>query len=71
MADIIPINGIFENAKAFLYDIANDDTISEFAMVIIHKDGNIGRANFKMTRANMAYASIIFAEWCREPMDSF
>lgn len=63
--DIIPIRGKFEDPKAFLHHIATDDEIESFIMIAVHKDGTIGSANFKMTRANMAYASIILAEWSR------
>lgn len=63
--NVIPLRGKFENAKAFLHNIANDD-IQEFVIITINKNGDIGRANFNMTRANMAYASILIAELSRE-----
>lgn len=58
---IVAIKGAFENAKAFLYHIAEDDQIEQFAIFVVRKDGTPLIANFQCTRANMAYASAALA----------
>lgn len=63
---LVPIRGKFESAKALLYHIAEDAEMAEFVIVTIRKDGTIARAQFEMTRANMAYASVVIAGWSRE-----
>lgn len=63
--NLIPINGQFENPKALLFDIANED-IKAFVIISVHKDETIHRAQIGMTRADMAYASVELAAWSRE-----
>jgi hypothetical protein len=66
MAKIVPIRGNFEDAKAFLYHIAEDgDNIKEFVIYAIEKDGTPKFAHFEMARANMAFAAVTLMEVSR------
>lgn len=67
---VIPIRGEFENPRTFLLHIAGDDEIENFVIITERKDGTLGRAQIGMTRAAMAYASLVLADWAREDTDS-
>lgn len=58
MSKIIPITGNFENPYAMLASIAETPDIEAFAIFVIHKDDVVKMGHIKMTRANMAYASL-------------
>lgn len=66
---LAPLRGKYESAKALLYSIAEDDQVAELVLVAVRKNGDVTSANFKMTRAHMAYASVVIADWALEDDD--
>lgn len=63
---LVPIRGVFEDPRALLHDVAADPEIEGVVVVTFRKDGEVGRAQIDVTRANMAYASLVLADWARE-----
>lgn len=63
---IVPIRGEFEDHRALLHSVAADDEIDGVVVVTIRKDGGVGRAQIGISRANMAYASLVLSAWARE-----
>ena len=55
---IVPIRERFEDWRALLAHIMEDDDVEKFAIVTIRKDGVCGAAHFEMTREQMAYAAL-------------
>ena len=62
---LIPIRGKWESPRAMLHHIAADEEIESFVVIAVRKDGPVGKGHYEMTRANMAYTSVICAEWSR------
>lgn len=65
---LIPIRGVFESAESLLHHVASDHEIESCVVITVRKDGDVGRAQIGMSRANMAYASVILADWSREDL---
>lgn len=69
MSNIVPIRGKFENCSAFLHHIANDESVTHFAIVTFDKEGDGHFAHFEMTRERLAYAALIIAERATRPYE--
>jgi len=61
---IRPIRGRFENWRALLAVIAEDDDVENLAVITVSKDGVMKCAHFEMTREQMAFASVLLAKRC-------
>lgn len=53
---IVALRGHFENPKAFLHHIAEDEEIASFAIVIFKKDGSCTSAHLHCDALHMVYA---------------
>jgi hypothetical protein len=61
VAKITSIKPHFENMAAFLAHIAEDPEAIGFAGIVLQEDGNAVPVSFNMSRAEIAYASVILA----------
>ena len=57
-----PFNGKFTDPKSMLYRIAEDDTIEQFVIVTVKKDGDVQFAHYECSRANLAFASLLIQQ---------
>lgn len=62
MAEIIPIKGNHENPKAFLLQIAKDEEIHGFCMVVYLKDGTVTPVHINCSRSDMAFSGAILTK---------
>lgn len=62
MAEVIPIKGSFENPKAFLMQIAEDEDIQGFCMVVFLKDGHVVPAHIKCNRSDLAFSGALLTQ---------
>lgn len=62
MAGVIPIKGSFENPKAFLLQIAEDEEIQSFCMVVFLKDGRAVPAHIKCSRSDLAFSAALLTQ---------
>ena len=73
MSKIAAINGRFENMKAFLAHIAEDEGAIGFVGCVIRKDeaseSILVPVNFEATRQQMAFAAAMWLQRCLEGED--
>ena len=62
MTNIVPIKGNHENPKAFLQQIAADDEVQGFAMVVYLKDGTVTPAHINCSRSDMAFSGALLTK---------
>lgn len=67
---IVPIKGRFENAKAFLLHIADDEDLDGFMIFVRTKQGTMKPAHLKFSRQEMAFAGAVALSWAQESDDS-
>lgn len=58
---VVPFREGFDNCKAFLLDIAADETIEKVVIVTFHADGAATFAHCKVKRRDLAWASVVMA----------
>jgi len=66
---VIPIRGHFENPRAFLLHIAEDEEMSGFVIFVETKDGTMRRAQINFSREAMAFAGASALAWSQEERD--
>jgi hypothetical protein len=59
MGELKAIRGAFENVKAMLHHIAEDDDVEAFVIVTFRKDGTAVPAHLNCKRRDMAFAAAI------------
>lgn len=64
---VIPIKGHFENPKAFLHQIAEDDQIEAFVMMVFRKDGEAEIAHINCKVRDFAFAGVAIANTSLNP----
>lgn len=64
MAKIEPFKPHFENMRALLARIAEDEEAIGFIGCVIRKDGNIIPVSFEATREQMSYAAAFWLKEC-------
>jgi len=63
---IEPLRGSFENWRALLGHIMEDDDVERFVIVTLKKDGTMWTAHFEMTIAEIAYAALLLQKKAME-----
>lgn len=58
---VVPIRGAFEDWRALLSHIMEDDQVEHLAVLTKRKDGSVYAAHFQCTREEMAYMSLVLA----------
>jgi hypothetical protein len=64
---IEPIKGHFEDWRALLAKIMEDDEVEHLVVFTFCKDGSVRQAHHKCTRAEMAFAGVMIAKSALEP----
>lgn len=63
---IIPIRGHFENPKAFLHHIAEDEDMTGFVIFVETKQGTMRPAHINFSKQAMAFAGAAAISWSQE-----
>jgi len=63
---VVPLKEGFENPKAFLLHIAEDEEIEGFVICVLRKTGTMIPAQINMSRADMAYAGAVITAMALE-----
>jgi len=61
VADIVALGGSFQDARAFLHHIAQDDEIEGLAIVIFRKDGSAVPVHLNCKARDMAFAGMLLS----------
>ena len=64
---IEPIRGKFEDWRALLGKVMEDDEIEHLVIVTFRKDEAFSVAHYECTRQEMAFASLVLAQTALEP----
>ena len=64
---IVPIRGEFENPKAFLHHIAEDEEIEAFVIIVFRKDGTGVPAHLNCKARDMAFAGAMMTALALNP----
>jgi hypothetical protein len=59
---VIPLKGNFENPKAFLLQIAEDEEIQGFCMVVYLRDGTVTPAHIFCSRSDLAFSGALLTQ---------
>lgn len=64
---IIPIGERFENPKAFLARIMEDEGIAKLAVVVVKTDGSLWTAYHQLNSAELSYCGALMQKQALEP----
>lgn len=70
MNNIVPIKEGFENPRAFLLSIAEDDQIESVCLVVVLKNGDSMPAHIKCSRNDLAFAGALLTKMALDGEDS-
>jgi len=69
MSDVVPIKAGFENPRAYLLKIAEDEEIESFAMIVLRKNGATIPAHIGCSRADLAFFGAMLTQMALETDD--
>lgn len=69
MTNIVPIKGNHENPQAFLLQIAADQEVKGFAMVVYLKDGTVTPAHISCSRSDLAFSGALLTRMALDGED--
>lgn len=66
---VVPLRRKFEDIRALLASIMEDEDAVEFAGVVYRKDGNAIPVVYGMSRERLAYCGVVLTQISLEPDD--